>query len=227
MQVDERRLIRLGGTRNLRDLGGYLTVDGRRTRWRTVFRSDCLDQLHPAGQEWLLQAGLRTIIDLRDGQEVAANPNVFARSTHIRYRRLPVWDEPPLPGQAVDIREGYIHELDLLGNRLCRVLRALLEPDALPALIHCAAGKDRTGIVVALLLGAVGVPDQTIAEDYALSSVCLGLDDIFEASPERMLKTLAHLEQRFGGLRRYLIEHGLVPDQIDQLRELLTEPVST
>jgi len=88
------RLVALNGTRNLRDLGGYPTVDGRQTRWRTMYRSDCLDQLDAAGQSWLIDAGLRTIVDVRDDEEAAARPDVFATSQRVSYRRVPFWGRP-------------------------------------------------------------------------------------------------------------------------------------
>ena len=237
-------MLRVGGTRNLRDLGGYATRDGRRTRWRTVYRSDCLDQVDAEGQAWLVRSGLRTVIDLRDKVEAANRPNVFAGSAVVAYRRVPLWDEPLPDSAAPDVADGYLRELDLLGPRLVAVIEDVLAPGALPVLIHCAAGKDRTGLVVALLLAAVGVPDETIAEDYALSSVCLGpeyvaasrtwvlergLDwarwaHLFETPPDRMLKTLAYLERQFGGAERYLRDHGLAAERIAELRERLTEP---
>jgi protein-tyrosine phosphatase len=117
-------------------------------------------------------------------------------------------------------------------------------PGALRVLIHCAAGKDRTGIVVALLLAAVGVPNETIAEDYALSIACLGPDyiaerrqwvyergldwerraHVFDTPPERMLKTLDYLERRFGGVEAYLLRHSVSAGRIAVLRDQLTQP---
>jgi protein-tyrosine phosphatase len=119
----------------------------------------------------------------------------------------------------------------------------LLEPGALPALIHCAAGKDRTGLVVALLLATLGVPREIIADDYALSGVCLGPDyvvdaqrwvadlghdwevwgHLFETPPERMLLTLSYIDEQFGGAEHYLADHGLAPNDQRRLRELLVE----
>jgi protein-tyrosine phosphatase len=244
VHTDEPRLLRFGGTRNLRDLGGYSTRDDRRTRWRTVYRSDCLDQLDADGQARLVQLGMRTVIDLRDRVEVANRPNVFAGSAHVAYRRVPVWDEPLPEGGQPDITDGYLRELDRCGPRFATIVEAVVSPGTLPVLIHCAAGKDRTGMVVALLLAVVGVPHETIAEDYALSSVCLGpeylaasrqwvvergLDwsrwaHVFDTPPERMLKTLTYLDRQFGGAHRYLIDHGLNVERIADLRERLTEP---
>jgi len=235
------RLVGLKGTRNLRDLGGYPTVDGRRTRWRTVYRSDCLDQLDAAGQAWLIDAGLRTIVDLRDDEEVAARPNVFANSERVTYRRIPMWGVPLPADLDPDLTNGYLRELDLCGQRLCAILAALLTPDALPALIHCAAGKDRTGVVVALLLETAGVTRAAISQDYALSAECLGPENVaqgrlwiaelgrdwdrwahtFDTPPERMLKTLEYLDRQFGGIAPYLLGHGLDADQLERLRHLL------
>ena len=235
------RLVALNGTRNLRDLGGYPTVDGHHTRWRTIYRSDCLDQLDEAGQSWLIDAGLRTIVDVRDDEEAAARPNVFATSQRVTYRRVPFWGRPLPADFDPDLSNGYVRELDLCGQRLCTILAALLIPDALPALIHCAAGKDRTGIVVALLLETAGVTREAISQDYALSAECLGPEYLaegrvwiaqigadwdrwahsFETPPERMLKTLEYLDRQFGGIESYLLGHGLATDQLERLRQLL------
>ena len=245
VETDARRVVRLSGTRNLRDVGGYATRDGRRTRWRTLYRSDCLDRLDEIGQTWLVEAGLRTIIDLRENGEVSERPNVFARSAHVMYRRIPFWDEPPPSDLKPDVREGYRSELaqERVGVALARVALALLEPGAAPVLIHCAAGKDRTGIAIGVLLEAVGVDRQDIAADYAMSSVCLGPEYVEETRawalrsgldwdawahlsdtpPERMIKTLEYVGARFGGVRRYLAEHGFPEERFAELRDLLTE----
>ncbi len=83
MAGDPRRIVRLGGVRNLRDVGGYPTRDGRRIRWRTLYRSDCLDQLDPPGRAWLVIAGLRSVIDIRGPAELRERPNVFATSVDV------------------------------------------------------------------------------------------------------------------------------------------------
>jgi protein-tyrosine phosphatase len=140
------RLLQLGGTRDLRDLGGYATRDGRRTRWRTAYRSDCLDRIDAEGQAWLVQSGLRTIIDVRDSVEATMYANVFASSTQIAYRQMPLWDEPPPERTEPQVADGYIRPLEHAGPRLGRIVEAVAAPAALPVLIHCAAGKDRTGI---------------------------------------------------------------------------------
>jgi protein-tyrosine phosphatase len=238
-----RRHWQLDGTRNLRDIGGYQTVDGRRTRWRTVFRSDCLDRLTLASQAQLLAAGLRTIVDLRERREILERTNVMFDPAKIAYRWLPFWN-PPVPYEGPpDFAHGYLREIDERGASLVAICRELLTPGALPALIHCAAGKDRTGVVIGLLLAVARVEPELIAQDYALSAACLGNEDLeerrqwvtaqgwswevysehWDTPPERMTNTLEHLQQRWGGPESYLVAHGLTAAEVRALREALTE----
>jgi protein-tyrosine phosphatase len=240
------RVLAINGTRNLRDLGGYLTGDGRVTRWRTVLRSAVPYGLDAAARDELLALGLRTIVDLRDRDELERRPNVFSTSTALSYRSVPFWDTP-LPDNVPleDLTRGYLRELDLRGERLVVILRQFARAEALPALVHCAAGKDRTGVVVALLLSALGVPSETIVEDYVLSRTCLGeryleesrawvasrgevwedVAHLFDTPPERMQRTLDYLNRRWGGAQRYLLDHGLEPHELEALRHALTVPV--
>ncbi len=244
MSAEQRRHLVLVGTSNLRDVGGYPGRDGRLTRWGTIYRSDCLDQLSDLSQAELLALGVRTIVDLRDNAEVQQRPNVFAGSARVRYRRLPVWESAPPELAFPTFVDGYLRELEECGPCFVRIAHTLLEPDGLPALVHCAAGKDRTGIVVMLLLAIAGVPPDVIATDYALSEGCLGAPYaeagrrwlvsrghtweqygyIFQTPPERMLTTLDRLERRWGGVESYLIGEGLEGDELDALRERLLEP---
>ena len=237
----ERRLL-LEGISNLRDVGGYRTADGRYTRWRTLFRSGCVDRLSLAGQDWLVAAGLRTVIDLREDEEILSRPNVFANSARVRYRRVPLFDGPPPDDVPPPLEVGYWRMLEERHTRIRAVFEALLEPGALPAMIQCYAGKDRTGIVVALILAAVGVPYATVAADYALSATCLG-PEVLDAtrtwlaehgwswddygylcgSPaELMLDVLAGVESRYGGVAEYLDSIGVRSGDLEALRELLT-----
>lgn len=241
--MDSRRLVSLTGTRNLRDLGGYRTADGRRTRWRTLYRADCYDTLDPRGQAWLIDARLRTVVDLRGEGEVERMPSVFVASEHVAYRHMPLFIESATRSGPPPVKNGYRSALDRAGRQVCAVYEAMLAPGALPLLFHCAAGKDRTGVVAGVLLAALGVAAETIAEDYALSIACLGPDyvverrqwvadhgyewdawsHLFDTPPERMLLTLEYLDERYGGAERYLLDHGLTPPDLARLRELLTE----
>src|SRR5438309_7631744 len=97
-----QRVLALAGTYNLRDVGGYLTQDGRQTRWRTLFRSDSLHRLAETEQATLLGMGLRSVLDLRYERELAEAPNVFATSTGVRYLNLPLLAGPSGAQQGGD-----------------------------------------------------------------------------------------------------------------------------
>jgi protein-tyrosine phosphatase len=228
------RHLRLTGTRNLRDVGGYPAGKGRRTRWRTLYRTDALDLLPAASQEALLERGLRCVIDLRWPHELAEAPNAFAYSPRVRYHNFSLWpDNPPSAGPV----ETYTRAFDTRGHVLADVVHTLLEPDGLPAVIGCAAGVDRTGVAIALLLTSVGVPIDVVAADYGLSVATYAATDsapefgddwrskqiTLDCLPEYMLDALAHLEQQHGGARSLLIRNGVSELELDRLTDLLTE----
>lgn len=243
--LPDQRHLPIIGTRNLRDIGGYPAGEGRQTRWRTVFRADCLDRLSDESQEALLDYGIRQVIDLRRADELESYPNVFRESVRVRYLHLPLVDVDPYE-RAGSIAGMYKLYLDERQAQTAAVFRALVHPEGLPAVIHCAAGKDRTGVIIALLLAVAGVPKETIADDYGLSQRCFStrwevitrddgageivavLDNeapVVECRPEAMLETLDHLDRTYGGAREYLLASGLSPADLHRLRELLTEPV--
>jgi protein-tyrosine phosphatase len=229
------RHLRLPGTRNLRDVGGYPASDGRRTRWRTLLRTDALDRLPPASQAALLELGLRQVIDLRWPHELVETPSVFQASRAVAYRSVPLLEDDPTP--ALGVAGTYRYMLDERGAQLIEVVRALLEPCGLPAIVGCAAGKDRTGVAIGLLLSAVGVPDNVVVADYALSAEAFASGEIDEhlddwrasslqvdCPPEYMAETLEHLVRRHDGASAYLRRNGLKEAELDRLVELLTEP---
>jgi protein-tyrosine phosphatase len=229
------RHIRLAGTRNLRDVGGYPAGDGRQTRWRTLLRTDALDRLPPASQAKLLDLGLRQVIDLRWPHELEDAPSVFRGSGAVRYLSIPLLDDDPTPD--VGIVGTYRRMFDSRAPQLVEIVRALLEPDGLPAVVGCAAGKDRTGVTIAVVLAAVGVPTDVVAGDYALTAELFAADvadehfvdwrassAVVDCPPEYMLEALEHLERRHGGAAALLRRNGLTDDELDRLSELLTEP---
>jgi protein-tyrosine phosphatase len=175
------------------------------------------------------------VIDLRWPTELAERPSVFASSTAVRYVSVPLLDNPPFPVESLP--RLYRRMLDERGEQLATVVRALLAPAGLPAVIGCAGGVDRTGVTVGLLLSAIGVPADIVAADYAMSAACFatdgagaGLDDWRAAAveidcrPEYMLDTLAHLEREHGGAAALLGRHGIESGSIDDLVDRLTEP---
>ena len=229
------RHLRLTGTRNLRDVGGYPAGPDRVTRWRTLLRTDALDRLPESSQTRLLELGVRQVIDLRWPSELAELPSVFAASSAVRYLSLPLLDNPPAPPEG--LREIYRRIIEERGPELAAIVRAILAPGGLPAIIGCAGGIDRTGVTVGLLLTAVGVPVEVVAADYAMSAACFatdggdaGLDDwragsvAVDCLPEYMVATLEHLERELGGAAGMLARYGIGADEIEALKERLTEP---
>ncbi len=236
--LNDRRHIRLPGTRNLRDVGGYPARGGRRTRWRTLLRTDALDVIPPSSRQALIDIGLRSVIDLRWPHELVEAPSVFATEARVRYRSIPLLEDDPTP--AIGLAATYRHMLDERGPQLADVARTLLEPEGLPAVIGCAAGKDRTGVTIALLLSAVGVPTDVIVADYTMTGTAFArpnghdphlvdwragpLD--LDCPPAYMEAMLEHLAVRHGGAGRLLIRNGLSPADVSLLAERLTEPAT-
>jgi protein-tyrosine phosphatase len=233
--AEHERHIDVPGTRNLRDVGGYPAGAGRRTRWRTLFRSDALDQLPDASIARIGGLGIRTAIDLRWPSELEVAPSVFAASTSIRYVSVELLDNAPAP--AGGVMPIYRRMLDERGAEIAAVVAALLEPDTLPAVVGCAAGVDRTGVAIAVILSAVGVPVEVIATDYALSAQSFAGPPVgfaftdwrndpveIDCQPQYMTATLDYLRHRHAGAEALLARHGIGVDAIARLRELLTEP---
>jgi protein-tyrosine phosphatase len=230
------RHLPLDGTRNVRDVGGYRTSDGRRTRWRTLLRSDELTRLPAHGQAQLIELGIRQVIDLRWPEELERSPNVFLRSDTVRYTPISLLADDPTPHGG--LAGMYRHVFDVRAEQLADVTRALLAEDGLPAIVGCAAGKDRTGVTIALLLDLVGVDHATIVDDYARSAayfaeparVAIDEDDwrhpelVVESEPVYMRVALDHLDTAHGGARALLRRQGLTDAQLDRLVERLTEP---
>ena len=172
------RHLDLAGAYNIRDIGGYETLDGRPVRLRKLLRSDSLHNLTKASQETLIREGLRTVIDLRQSDAVEEKPNVFKNSSDVTYHHLNVMGDGPLvesTDQSVSSLgpdrppEVYAAILDKRQEWMSQVVKLLATPGVLPALYHCNSGRDRAGLTTMLLLSITGVPKEKIVEDYAMS----------------------------------------------------------
>ena len=230
---------------NARDLGGFATADGRETRWGAVVRSDSLANLTEAGRADLVAYGVRTVIDLRLPIELEQEPNPFAEPDGhvVAYRNVSFIDpatKPP-PDRRT-LAEDYIGMLERFAPQVANVATALAHAADGGVVVHCAAGKDRTGLITALLLGLAGVAPQAIADDYALTAENLrtreqrwleeGPGDRaerersltwFRALPEVMLEVLADTEARYGGVEPYLRGSGVAPADLALLRARLVD----
>ncbi len=180
MTQSSRRLL-WSGCSNVRDLGGYATTDGGVSRTGSLIRSDNLARLTAEGQDAVRQGGVSTVIDVRSPYELDLEANPFARSSANGgpiYRNLPLMDEADTEGVALvnaapTVAEAYRHMLDRFQHNIGLITSGIADAPSGAVVIHCHAGKDRTGLVVALALRLAGVSEGMIAEDYALSDTYL------------------------------------------------------
>lgn len=228
---------------NARDLGGIASETKTRTAVRRVVRADNLNKLTPAGVVALVAYGIRTVIDLRDPRELEKYPNPLASAppTGLTFVNVPLISEAewkvisePAPRVA-----GYVLTATLSHRNIANAIAAVSDAPPGGVVIHCHAGKERTGIVAALLLSLAGVSDAAVAEDWISSDAYLQplyeewLGD--EADPairakrsegfvthaEHILDVLAHARRNHGSVAEYLLAGGLRPDQVDRARRRL------
>jgi len=243
------RFLNLLSTLNTRDIGGYPTRDGHSTRWRRFLRSDSLHRLSEVDVELLQAAGLDAIIDLRRSDEAAAEPDRTAGFPAVHYYNLPVLPSAvssaapgnPLAGVR-SLSDVYIAMFDHFQANLRVIFETITAHANAPMIIHCTAGKDRTGVVFVLLLDLAGVDDETIIADYALTkgriepmltrlranALTAGLDlarheTMLLCEPELMQVALAHLRDKYGDAANYLRTIGLSDAQIETIREATRE----
>lgn len=173
----ERRHVRLQGSSNLRDIGGYPTACGRRVKWGHVFRSGALWGLTEADWAWMSERGFAAVCDLRSDAEREITPTrwlvkLAPRQVDQNYDAALLFGGRGVERTAgIGALEGELYVLfaKLLAPSFKGLFQSLLEGDA-PALVHCTAGQDRTGLAVGLLLTALGVDQATIHADYLLST---------------------------------------------------------
>ena len=230
------RWVRLDGALNFRDLGGYLTGSGACVRWGRLFRSDALDHLSDRDRERVgHELGLGTVLDLRCAEERTSRGALPAALVDLPILDLPTIDPAFIPG--VPLHDVYLDLLRTHQDRIRDVVTAIAEVDA-PLVFHCGTGKDRAGLVAAVILGALGVSDADIARDYALSARVLPaiLDvrarqpgssrwapalppDAHAADASTMRTVLRSIRDAHGSMLGYALDIGVSPDSIATLRD--------
>lgn len=225
------RTIALEGARNFRDLGGYPTISGGRTRYGIAYRSAALSGMTRADRERLLALRLTACIDLRSGFELSEDDQHGGFVPWTRTIRLPVLDVANAAAYAELLRQRlvgepapaglarlYAHMLDTAGVTFAAATKVVAT--SVPSVHLCTTGKDRTGVLSALLLRLAGVPDTLIAWDWACSMPLPR--ERGAAAP--INAALAHLDARWGGAVHYLRSHGVAAELLEAFREMFVAP---
>jgi len=260
--VAAERLVPLEGTLNFRDLGGYRTADGRQVRWGRVFRSDALGKLTDGDLTYLERLGVRLVCDFRDDHETERAPSRVPQHPEVRIERFPIGagaDTDDVSGRregltdmvlagslgevsAEMLGDFYVGMLESRSEPLVAVLERVADPANHPLVFHCTAGKDRTGVLAAMLLSVLGVDEATILDDYELTDryrtphriaevapklAAAGVDldkvrALFSAERAVLARTLGTIDERYGSVPAFLTDKaGMAPATLDQLRQVL------
>lgn len=243
--------MKLEGGLNFREVSRLPTVNGSTIAPGRLFRSDTLQFLTERDVDLLVrEIGIKTIVDLRLPYEVETEGFGFPGSSIPQHHHLPFRvdgtdgtnDATPILQAKDPMVPHYLGYLRTMPSSVTQIIRVLGSTGGTPAVIHCAAGKDRTGVAVAVVLSAVGVPDDVIAEEYArnaeripqvmsqLRSMKSYGDSIDRLPPEAhltdpvyMSRFLAAVQDIYGGVRQYLTDHGVSDDELRALTYSLTE----
>lgn len=240
-----QRVIKVDGAHNVRDLGGYSTPYGP-IKWGRVLRSDSLHAISSAGAESLLNMGLTTVIDLRHPDEVAEEPNRLQKYKEIEYHNVSLFPHV-YPTVQQKLKENllldiYFETLKGRATVFAQIVKMISMAPKGGVLFHCSAGKDRTGMVAALVLSVVGAAREVILEDYELTSQVIQprLNQIIETAQQKgmdlhvlkslmgserktMESSLDYLEREYGSPVNYLTNYGVSQSVLDDLKKRMLD----
>jgi protein tyrosine/serine phosphatase len=249
MVPEEQRWVDLDGADNIRDLGGLPVTGGGYTRFRRLLRSGTLQDLTAGDVTHLVNVlGVRTVVDLRLSDEAEREGSALSGISAVRYFSLPLSSAGNIRSDMVadaaemDIVAHYLALLEGSASNIVSAVRVFADEVDLPAVFHCAAGKDRTGVLAAVVLDAVGVNSEAIIADYTLTAqrmrqisarlarletyqrmlaVSRGIKGAATADVTSMAKFLDELHRRYGGGAGYLMAHGVSSSELAVLRTAL------
>jgi protein-tyrosine phosphatase len=246
---DTLRILPLAGASNFRDLGGYPTTEGGLVQWGRLFRSDALHELTEGDIALLRDIGLRSVIDLRMGVEVERTGRGLLGAETAAYFHLSVIDEDAGESRGIpapvddELAKRYLWYLEIGRDPLVEALKVIADGANHPLVFHCAAGKDRTGVLAALVLDILGVEREVIVADYVVtaSRMELILDRLGRSMPEgrgayklppkavaveasTMIGFFEGLDQQHGGARQWALAAGVPVSCLDDMTRLLTTP---
>jgi protein-tyrosine phosphatase len=251
VQLHQRELA-WEGCLNVRDLGGHRTDDGGETRYGSIVRADSVRQLTAAGWQAAVDYGIRTVVDLRGDEELEADPpgNVPVDVLHVPFMEeneaafAEVEEVARAAAQTAEdvaarTREVYLIFLEYFKHNVAAAVQAVARAPEGGVVVHCAGGKDRTGLLTAFLLDLAGVDAEEIAADYAVSEERLRprherflaqaeteaereyLKRVSQTPAASMLGVLAELESRYGGVEGYLRSAGVTDEELELARARL------
>ncbi|NUP41196.1 MAG: tyrosine-protein phosphatase [Streptomyces sp.] len=238
------RAVPIEGTHALFDVSGEALHDGTAVLPRRLLRSGFTAPLSPAAASGLRAYGVTSVIDLRSPREVAKAPGILVGAEAVRHRLVPVGDEAsaPRPGTGLTLGELYLRLAGDHGAAILEVARLVAGQGDGAVLVHCTTGRDRTGLVVSVILRAAGVPqDAVVAQHRRVSAAVAGyvamrrlrwlakgrdparFEALHQGADQALVSVLRWMDDRFGGAASYLRAHGGTPELITALRGVLTE----
>ena len=242
--VQQEKCLMLESCPNFRDLGGYATGDGGTTQYGRFYRADCLSKLSEADIETLVELDIFTVVDLRHESEIARAANPLAKHPAFTYHNISLVEGAASPDNMDAMPESlaqmYKDLADSAQPKLAEVFRILMGKGEGGAVFHCSAGKDRTGVVAALLLMLAGVSEKQVVDDYAATYPLMqpvfesqlaeaagyGMalpEFLFRSEPENMRQFIAHIKAGYGDAESYFETLGFSHDEIRALKKMLVE----
>lgn len=219
---------------NCRELGGYSTQFGQQTKWHTFLRSSDMSKLTQEDTDFLKAYGVKTVIDLRGEDEIATHKNVLADEDFCNYHNIPFITEQvsdiTLSSYEISMGDFYVDLLEQKNDTVKRIFDVIDQAEEGCIVFHCAAGKDRTGVLAMLLLGLAGVERKDIVSNYEVTYTNLEsmhhLEGSYENIPKEymyssrdyILRAYEHLLQTYQSVDQYLLAKGVDQDVIDRIR---------
>lgn len=215
---------------NMRDLGGYSTKSGKVIKYDCFIRSNLPKMLSSESIREIADSGITTVIDLRSDEEISGNPNIFSNNDLFKYYHVKIKGNGRLPDSPEEVYDSYIEMIEGK-EKIGKVFHVIANADG-GVLYYCNAGKDRTGVISALILKLLDVRDEDIVEDYIASGVYLkemlnafaekvqikNIKEIITPKKETMVGVLNYIEEKYDTVENYLRSCGVTAEELECIR---------
>lgn len=234
--------VMISGCPNFRDLGGYKKKDGGFTQYNRIYRSDCLSKLNEEDIKMMEKHNIRCVIDLRYTNEIEDRPNPLSSREKFCYYNVSLKDglySDDFNSYMLECMSNmYISLAEEASDEIVQVFKIFADHADHGTVFHCTAGKDRTGVIAALLLLLAGVSKEDIIANYAVSYELLKelieidieeikakginvMEHVFLSEPENMERFLNHIESKYQSVEKYLLCKGLPEDELCKVKNIL------